>query len=191
MSLALAVATFLGSPASSAPLATIEVNNLTGDPTQAENITETVSWAKGRYQTAGLDLPDMTVNFRRGRGNCADMVGLWTKSSLGHRIEICIGGARRRKLVLIHEMAHAWVSAHLAEEDRDIFLDRRDLDAWTGDDTEWADRGIEQAAMVVAWGLDETCEQQNQLPNDDATSLTADYVWLTGRSPVCEVVITT
>lgn len=40
-------------------------------------------------------------------------------------------------------------------------------------------------AIIVAWGVDETCEQQQHLPGDDAASLTADYEWITGKQPIC------
>lgn len=143
--LAVALAVLLGAPATSAASPVVEVTNLTGEPIQETSIVEAVTWAKGRYQTAGLDLPDMAISFRKGRSNCSDMVGLWTRSDLGHRIEICVGGTRRRELVLIHEMAHSWVAEHLSDDDRDVFLRRRKIDTWTGDDTEWAHRGIEQA----------------------------------------------
>jgi hypothetical protein len=187
--LALALAAFLGAQIAPVALPVVEISNLTGDPAQTKSITETVIWARERFQTAGLDLPDMRVNFRRGRDECDDMVGLWTFSSLGHRIEICVGGQRRRQLVLIHEMSHAWVAEHLTEEDRDVFLSRRELDTWSDDDTEWNNRGIEQAAIIVAWGVDETCEPQRHLPDDGTATLTDDYVWLTGRQPVCSTAV--
>ena len=55
--------------------------------------------------------------------------------------------------LVLHELAHAWEGATLDEACRDRFLQLRSLDAWAGDDIEWNQRGIEQLAEIVAWGL--------------------------------------
>jgi len=52
-----------------------------------------------------------------------------------------------------HELAHAWEGAALDDACRERFLQLRRLHAWAGDDVEWKQRGVEQIAEIVAWGL--------------------------------------
>lgn len=55
--------------------------------------------------------------------------------------------------LVLHEFAHAWEEATLDDPCRERFLRIRGLEAWADDDVEWKQRGIEQIAEIVAWGL--------------------------------------
>jgi hypothetical protein len=180
-----AMSALLGAPANSVLPADIQILDLTGDEGQTVSQSEAVAWAKSRYQIAGLDLPDVVVAFRRGREHCDEMVGLWRGGDDGHRIDICIGGTGRRQQVLIHELGHVWIAEHLSDHDRDVFTDRRRLESWSHQETEWADRGTEQSAIIIAWGVDLICQAEEHLPDDDLQTLAADYRRLTGKHHVC------
>jgi hypothetical protein len=180
-----AMSALLGAPANSVLSADIQILDLTGDEGQTASQAEAVAWAKSRYQIAGLDLPDVVVAFRRSREHCADMVGLWRGGDERHRIDICIGGTERRQQVLIHELGHVWIAEHLSDRDRDAFTDRRGLESWSHEETEWAGRGTEQSAIIIAWGVDLVCQTEEHLPHDDLQTLGADYSRLTGKHPVC------
>ena len=112
---------------------------------------ELAVWAVGRFEAAGLELPPTEVHFHDGIEGCRGFLGY----AQGGRVDLCVRlemEAGPQRLVL-HELAHAWESATLDEVCRERFLQLRGLDAWAGDDVEWKQRGIEQLAEIVAWGL--------------------------------------
>ena len=113
--------------------------------------TELAAWAVGRFEAAGLELPPTEMHFHNGTDGCRGFLGY----AQGGRVDLCVRlemEAGPQRLVL-HELAHAWEGATLDEACRERFLELRSIDAWAGDDVEWKQRGIEQLAEVVAWGL--------------------------------------
>lgn len=81
---------------------------------------------------------------------------------------------------LLHEYAHAWMRDNLDEDTRQEFLQFSGLARWDDDNDDWADKGMEQAANAIAYGLLEepryrgaTCEQS-----------LAGYRLLTGQEPL-------
>lgn len=102
-----------------------------------------VEWALDRFELAGLELPDLRVEFKTA--GCRSR-GLYNRNT--QTIEICDG----RKMTLLHELAHAW--DHFATFDRDGFLALRELEFYFGPaGTAAADQGVEHIAEIVAWGL--------------------------------------
>ena len=172
--------------ASSTTSGPIRLDDQIGDPDQVEGIVEVFRWALSRFETRGLDLPPMTVTFHRARARCTDFQGLWTSWDGGMRIDICVGGDMRRKRILLHELAHAWLSVHLGPDDRDAFVTRRGIQGWSGRHIERESQGIEQAAEIIVWGLDERCVPSTWLPGigDDA-ELANEFERLTRQAPIC------
>jgi hypothetical protein len=112
---------------------------------------ELAAWAVGRFEVAGLELPPTEVHFHEDIEGCRGFLGY----TQGGRVDLCVRlemEAGPQRLVL-HELAHAWEGAILDEACRERFVQFRGLDAWAGDDVEWKQRGIEQLAEIVAWGL--------------------------------------
>jgi hypothetical protein len=112
---------------------------------------ELAAWAVGRFEAAGLELPPTEVHFHGDTDGCRGFLGY----AQGGRIDLCVRLAMEagpQRLVL-HELAHAWEGVTLDDACRDRFLALRGLDAWAGTDAEWKQRGIEQLAEIVAWGL--------------------------------------
>jgi hypothetical protein len=156
-----------------------------GDPAQVKGIVEVFAWALGRYDTLGLELPPMTVTFHRQRSSCSDLPGLWTSWDDGVRIDICVGGNRKRAHILLHELAHAWSADHLDQESRDAFVARRGLPSWSGADVEYDLRGTELAAWILVWGLEDDCEPSKYLLGIDDVDLAEEFEHLTGVAPLC------
>ena len=162
---------------------------LLGDPTPEERAM--VEWALGRFEWAGLDLPDLRVEFKTA--GCQSR-GLYNRNT--QTIQICDG----RKMTLLHELAHAW--DHFATLDRDGFLALRELEFYFGPSgTQAADQGVEHIAEIVAWGLmdentavpgpaypsqpvAEYVPQLPGLPNSGIEELHEAFGYLTGIDPL-------
>ena len=113
--------------------------------------TELAAWAVDRFEAAGLELPPTEMHFHDDTEGCRGFLG-YAQSG---RVDLCVRlemEAGPQRLVL-HELAHVWESATLDEACRERFLHLRGLGAWAGEDVEWKQRGIEQLAEIVAWGL--------------------------------------
>ena len=162
---------------------------LLGDPGPEERAM--VEWALDRFELAGLELPDLRLEFKTA--GCRSR-GLYNRNT--QTIEICDG----RKMTLLHELAHAW--DHFATFDRDGFLALRELEFYFGPaGTAAADQGVEHIAEIVAWGLmDENtavpgpaypsqpiAEYQPRLPglpNSGIDALREAFVYLAGIDPL-------
>ena len=162
---------------------------LLGDPDPEERAM--VEWALGRFELAGLELPDLRVEFKTV--GCQSR-GLYNRNT--QTIQICDG----RKMTLLHELAHAW--DHFASPDRDGFLELRELEFYFGPPgTAAADQGVEHIAEIMAWGLmDENTAvpgpaypaqpvaeyrpQLPNLPNSGIAKLHEAFVYLAGIDPL-------
>ena len=90
---------------------------------------------------------------------------------------------------LLHELAHVWdLSGGVTEATRQDFLELRGLNGWQDLNEEWSERGIEQAAEIVAWGLEvaqwDIPTEVAEVGAQDADSLRQAFELLTGRLPI-------
>jgi hypothetical protein len=110
-----------------------------------------LSWAVERYDRAGLVLPPAEVSFHPADDGCGGYLG-YTDDG---RIDLCIRLAMEPgpQRIVLHELAHAWVTANIDEEGGEAFLTLRGLSAWADGSDPWKQRGTEQAAEIIAWGL--------------------------------------
>jgi hypothetical protein len=143
----------------------------------------TVDWAMRRFRAGGLEgLPPLDVVLHRSRTACDGYVGLY----LAGRIDLCTEGLLEpyaRKFTL-HEMAHAWTEANLPDEVLVRFLRTRGIATWNDQRLPWKERGAEQAAEIIAWGLGEG-EIAPVLPHPTADrELAGLFELLTGREPI-------
>ena len=104
-----------------------------------------------------------------------------------HQIEICLAGTARRKRTLFHELAHAWLATPPRSNDQEAFLARRGLPGWIGPQFERESHGVEHAAEIIVWGLDERCEPSTWLPGlgNDNEVLADEFEHLTHEKPLC------
>lgn len=90
--------------------------------------------------------------------------------------------------LLVHELSHAWMRAHLDPETRAAVVEMTGTSSWNDHDDLWVDRGIEWAAEALRWGLlgDPDATVLN-LGSPDCATLSAIYETVTGGAPVpCE-----
>ena len=142
-----------------------------------------IDWSIRRYREAGLDgMPNLDVYLHRSDGDCDGGIGLYHAG----RIDLCTKESSepyQRKFAL-HEMAHGWIEANVDAAVLDRFMDIRGIAAWNDRSFDWKQRGTEQAAEIVTWGLGEG-EIAPLLPEvRDAPTLTRLYELLTGREPI-------
>lgn len=164
----------------------IRLDDRIDDPDQVEGIVEVFRWALSRFEARGLDLPPMTVTFQRARSSCSGFQGLWTSGEADMRVDICVGGEAKRKRILLHELAHAWLADHLGPDERDAFVARRGLQGWSGISIEREYQGIEHAAEIIVWGLDEQCVPSTWLASNYHDAERGDeFERLTHRAPLC------
>jgi len=143
----------------------------------------TVDWALQRFGAAGLaDLPALDIYLHASHDGCRGDLGYYHRG----RIDLCTKASSEpyaRKFAL-HEMAHAWVEAHVDTKTRERFLGLRQVGNWNDLAEPWKERGTEQAAEVIAWGLGEG-EVFPLLPDPPETAdLVAAYVLLTAQQPI-------
>jgi hypothetical protein len=141
-----------------------------------------VDWAIQRFGDAGLrNLPPLVVYVHRSHDDCDGGLGLY----FAGRIDLCTKDSSepyQRKFAL-HEAAHAWVEANVPREILRTFMQRQQVVAWNDRSLPWKERGTEQAAEIITWGLDEG-EIAPLLPEvPPIATLASLYEMLTGRSP--------
>jgi hypothetical protein len=81
-------------------------------------------------------------------------------------------------------MAHGWVESNVDPDVLDGFMDIRGVAAWNDRGFAWKERGTEQAAEIVTWGL-RGGEIAPLLPETtDPETLARLYRLLTARDPI-------
>jgi hypothetical protein len=150
--------------------------------TQNRAQLEMARWAIGRFEEAGLELPDLRIVYP-GRDlqlcNGAPATALTDQQPV--ELRICWND----RFILLHELAHAWDAHSLPEDRRGPFMAlRKDVDSWTGADVAWERRGIEHAANVIAWGLLEDPYPISRTYPNDPDSLTQAFQLLTDVDPL-------
>jgi hypothetical protein len=142
-----------------------------------------IDWALHRYGSGGLHgMPSLEVFVHRSDEGCNGGIGYY----LAGRIDLCTRDSSepyQRKFAL-HEMAHAWIESNVEPAILDRFMQVRSIATWNDRAYDWKERGTEQAAEVVTWGLGEG-EISPLLPEAvDAPTLAGLYELLTGREPI-------
>ena len=141
-----------------------------------------IDWSLRRFREAGLDgMPDLEVYLHRSHEGCRNGIGYY----LAGRIDLCTKASSepyQRKHAL-HEMAHAWTEANIDTAILERFMDIRGIAAWNDRSFDWKERGTEQSAEIIAWGLGEGVSPW--LPDQPEDRELADlFELLTGRQPI-------
>jgi len=142
-----------------------------------------IDWSIRRYREAGLaGMPDLEIHLHRSHDPCNGGLGLYVAG----RIDLCTAASSepyQRKFAL-HEMAHGWIETNVDGQVLDRFMDIRGITAWNDRSYDWKQRGTEQAAEIVTWGLGEG-EISPLLPEAvDGPTLARLYELITGREPI-------
>jgi hypothetical protein len=142
-----------------------------------------IDWALRRYHIAGLDgMPTLEVFFHPSDDDCNGGIGLYYAG----RIDLCTKDSSepyQRKFAL-HEMAHAWSEANVDSDVLDRFMDVRGIAAWNDRSFDWKERGTEQVAEIITWGLGEGKIAPLLPETTDPETLARLYRLLTARDPI-------
>lgn len=101
------------------------------------------------FRTLGLLLPPLAIHVHASKAPCRGNNGLYNGDGSIERIDLC----HPARFVVLHELAHAWEANNVSNGQREAFLEATGLEAWTGADIAWQDRGIERAANVLAQAI--------------------------------------
>jgi hypothetical protein len=155
-----------------------------------------LAWAFRRFDVAGLRPPSVgSITFASGSGRCTGIAGRVRSDADGAHVLLCLDPASacvgedcatftfHAQATALHELAHAWDSTWLDEPTRQAFLELRGLEDWRGRGVAWEERGVEQAAEILMWGLLEAARPLPRLHGPSCDELLAGYRLLTDGIP--------
>lgn len=147
---------------------------------------ETMAWALDRFDAAGLDLPPLMVTVHNDRAECSGAAGLffWGPPA---RVELCaVTTGAGSRLIVLHELSHAWLELVADQSVRDRFLEHRGLDTWRDPAVPTWRWGQEQAAEVLAWGLMDEPIRLATIYDATAADLATAFEAMAGQPPLHE-----
>ncbi len=164
----------------------IEVHN--GTP----GADELVRWAMARFPAADLTAPtvgSIAFSEEAHRAQCAGgRWGLALQDGSSSRIFLCytVGSVATpiEQAKILHELAHVWMWQNLDEERKEQFDARMHLPTWDALETPWDQRGVEQAAGVIAWGLGDENLKSEAIGTRSCPDLADAFELLTGVAPL-------
>lgn len=118
-----------------------------------------IDWATGRFESAGLALPPMTVRFDPTRTLCDGNEGLYRFADGTHTVTICtrdstsFAAQLERRRTLLHEFAHAWTTITYDRSDHDRLAEIVGGTSWADPTDPWAERTAERIAETLVYGL--------------------------------------
>ena len=130
-------------------------------------------------------MPTIEVEFHSDDQACNGADGLFRASQDPVRIGVCTPN----RYIILHELAHAWDYYTLSNEMRDQFMELRGLSEWSSHQVPWSERGIENLAEIVTWGLHEQplmadAVEKEQLFRMITGGLAPSYHRVVDREPV-------
>ena len=136
-------------------------------PTLTSDEQEVVDWTRGRFDKAGLELPDIAVWFDPTRELCRNNEGLYHRGPDGiHQVFVCtrdsdtFAAELERRRTLLHEFGHVWDTVNLDDEQRGQLSYLLGTSDWYDQEAEWSDRGVERfAESFVLTLLDQPARQ--------------------------------
>lgn len=147
---------------------------------------EIATWAVGLYHEAGLALPAITFVYHGDDSDaCSGWFGVHEVTERGSVIGICTSRHTAQiEALFVHELAHAWCAHSLSDERRGDFQELRSCPIWRGVDVPWHERGAEQAAEILVWGLIDRPTGVVTINDHGCDALEAGYRALTGDAPL-------
>ena len=142
-----------------------------------DHSSDSVDATVDAFEDAGWPLTNLEVRIGDEDG-CGGHDGVHYVENGHDVVEICTDAT----FVLLHELGHVWSDLYLDDERRQEWLKLRGLDSWA--DADYYDRGTEQAADIIAFGLLDTWHTPTSIVPNDRKSLIEGFVWLFGMEPV-------
>ena len=137
--------------------------------------TEMASEAIEKFAAAGWSLTNTEI--RWSDDACDGAVGFHAEERGHHVIVMCADS----EWTMLHELGHVWAALHLDEVGEAEWVDRRGLNSWH--EGPYHERGTEQAAQVIAFGLFDS-QHIPTMSNNDYFTLVEDFEWLFNTEPV-------
>lgn len=141
-------------PTADDPSASVAAVEISGTPEQVALAEE----ALAMFDSAGLELPTLTIGFHNHRSGCRGHNGVFRMVGEVGEVEIC----RPTRFLLLHELAHAWEAHTMDDTMRHRVMADWQLDNWNDHSQSANDRGAEKVADAVAFALDEPPHQPNE-----------------------------
>ncbi len=153
-----------------------------------------ITWSFAQFHTHGLGTPNVRrVTFHDKQiDKCEDFTGL----ILGDAVTLCLDATAACQdqdcttwqpwatTTTLHELAHAWMDAHLTPEVSEQFLAATGKPTWSSPKHTWGERGVELAAETIAWATaDHPVRVNPKLGPHTCDELARYYEILTGRPP--------
>lgn len=159
-----------------APAVAVEAVDPPGIYGADEAFASLIEESMARFADAGLSLPPLRIYVHPAADACSGHTGEFMSDGEDDRIDLC--GSSTHNARVLHELAHAWEHHSVSEATRRAFLDATGL-VWYDPDLPWRERGIEQLATTITWGLLDTPLTDAQMV--EASDLMARFELLTGR----------
>jgi hypothetical protein len=150
-----------------------------------------------RFTDAGMSEPVVgSVTFEPSR-SCARRTGRVIDADGQRQVFICIFESdlcpnsetcdlpsSSVRFAVLHELGHTWILDHVTGETQTQLLELSDRATWQGTEVPWADRGVEYAADVIAWGLIEEPIDMVRIGRPSCDELSAAFRLLTMVDPL-------
>lgn len=146
-----------------------------------------VAWAQGRFEEAGLSLPEIAVEFDPTRERCGGAEGIYRFDGTSHRVAICtresssFAAELLYRRTLLHEFAHAWETASFDDNDRHRLNRRFGTSAWADPGDAWTSKGAEHLAETIVFGLLDQTHRELRIDRS-CDDLVEDFEAVTGTT---------
>ncbi len=171
-----------------------EISIFNGTP----ELEQLLVWGLERFEGAGLNRPEILTASFAPLPVCDNIPGVVTDSIDGgadlvlctdaYRACVpdrddCTGFTTGDRLGMLHELGHAWLLTNLSPEAQNEFLDVLGLDSWADGAAPWHERGAEQAAEIIAWGLMDEDIRLVRIGEPSCSLAATAFAVLTGSVP--------
>lgn len=164
------------------------------------HMTDFFRWGVARFDEAGLASPRVESVTFAPVPVCERLAGLVVESDHGdpdlvmctHDDEACEPSAddcatigRQTRLALLHELAHVWLIDHVDVDTQERFMALVGTQVWRGSEgAPWHERGVEQAAETLAWGLLDEPTTLGRIGDPSCAVVAEGFAVLTGAEPL-------
>ncbi len=162
----------------------------------SERLDGLVRWGLEQFVGAGLARPQVdSVTFEPTR-RCEGVFGRVDSDQTSRDLVLCIyeqdlcGSPETCDVYplairagMLHELGHVWLLDHTDEDLRAEVLELSGRDVWAADEVPWVERGVEYAAEVLSWGLNDEEIRLERLGDPPCEQLAMVYEVLTGDPP--------
>lgn len=151
-----------------------------------DELLDATLWAVGLFEQADLMLPPLEFVYHgENTEPCGGYHGVHRVDGDRSVIGVCMTEPGPiTDSTILHEIAHAWLEHQLSASRKADFQSLRGYEHWRDHGVPWAERGCEQAAEIMVWGLIDRPIGFVTFDNAGCDALDAGYRTLTGAAPL-------